>query len=231
LFSFILVVCLAGVFCLGPLVFYFLWLAGINRRDRPTVVAGPWDFVALLCGLSGFVLFGGALLLSLLQSNARFWMRGNFEALREAWGQEQTTWTLIVLGYLFVVVGGTVLALLSRRCTLVVYNVDPGQFETMLAELFEQMGRPIERRGNLWAGGVPLFEVEPFAAGRVVTLRWVSDDPQFFQEVERQVREAVPALPGKDCTSARWFMTAAAGCGVIAGFCLVLLVYARVIAR
>lgn len=229
LFSFILVVCLTGVFCLSPLVFYLLWLALLNRRDRPTVVAGRWDFAALLCGLSGFILFGGGLLLSLLQSNVRFWMRGNFEALREAWGQEQTSWTLIVLAYLVFVVGGAVLTLLSRRRTLVVYNVDPGQFEIMLAELFDQMGRPIERRGNLWVGGVPLFEVEPFAAGRIVTLRWVSDDPQLFQEVERQVREAVPALPGKDCTSARWFTTAAVGCGVIAGFCLILLVYARVI--
>jgi hypothetical protein len=143
LFSFILVVCFTGLFCLTPLAVYLLWLALLNRRDRPTVVAGPWDFAALLCGLSGFVLFGGGLLLSLLQSNVRFWMRGNFEALREAWGQEQTTWALIVVAYLLVVVGGAALALVSRVRTLVVYNVDPEQLEVTLAELFDQMGRPL----------------------------------------------------------------------------------------
>jgi len=225
LLPFVLVVCLAGVLCLSPLSVYLLWLALLNRRDRPTVIAGRWDFAALLLGLSGFVLFGGALLLSLLQSNARFWMRGNFEALRDAWGQEKLVWSLIALAYVALVAGGVALTLASRRRTLVVYNVDPGPFEIAVAEVFEQIGRPVERRGNLWSGGAPLFELEPFAAGRTVTLRWVSDDRHLFEEVERHLRSAVAALPPEDAPPARWLMSAAVGSMVLVAVSLFLLVY------
>jgi hypothetical protein len=224
-FSFILVTCIAGVVCLAPLAVYFLWLALINRRARPTVIAGGWDFTALLLGLSGFILFGGGLLLSLLQSNVRFWMRGNFQALRDAWGQEHLSWSVIAGLYLLVVGGGVGLTLLARRRTLVVYNIDPDEFEELVAEVFDQIGRPVERRGNLWVGTAPLFELEPFAHGRTVTLRWLSDDPHLFQEADRQLRLAATGAPTRDNPSARWLMSAAVGSGVIVGVCLVLLVF------
>lgn len=225
MFSFPLVVCLAGVCCLGPLALYFLWLSVLTRRDRPTVVSGGWDFAALLAGLSGFVLFGGGLFLAVIQSNARFVLRGNVEALRDAWGQEQVAWVLTVALYLMVVVGAVVFALPGRRRTLVVYNVDPGQFEVTLTELFDHLGRPVERRGNLWVGGSPLFELEPFAAGKTVTLRWVSDDQHLFQEVERQVREAMLTLPAGENPAARWFASAVASCVIVAAFCVAMLLF------
>src|SRR5262245_54900401 len=125
---FILVICLAGVFCLAPLALYLLWLATVTRRERPTLVSGQWDFVGLVLGLSGFVLFGGGLVLSLFQSNFRYWMRGNFESLRAAWGQEKVTWVLLALLYLIAVTGWIVLTLAARRRSLVVYNVDPAAF-------------------------------------------------------------------------------------------------------
>jgi hypothetical protein len=223
--SFVLVVCFAGVFCLAPLAVYLLWLAMVNRRTRPTVVAGTWDFAALLVGLSGFFVYGGGLLLSLLQSNVRYWMRGNFEALRDAWGQEKVAWSLVVAGYLLVVIGGSALALLARRRTLVIYNVEPGPFESTLAEVFEQIGRPAERRGNVWVAGVPVCELEPFAGGQTVTLRWVADDPQLAQEVERHLRAAVGGIPSADSQTARWLMSAAAGTAVVAIVCAALLVF------
>lgn len=225
MFSFILVVCLAAVFCLAPLALYLLWLTVLNRRSRPTIIRGSWDFAILLAGLSGFILVGGGLLLTLLQSNVRFWMRGNFEALRDAWGQEQFTWSLIVIAYLLVVVGGAVLALLARKRMLVVYNIEPAQFEAVLADVCEELGRPVERRGNLWVGGIPLFELEPFAAGQSVAVRWLSDDVRFFEEVERRLREVVQKLPSGDHPAARWLMTAAISCLLFLIFCTILLVY------
>lgn len=231
MFSFILVVCLAGVFCLAPLGLYLLWLAVVNRRPRPTVVRGAWDFAILLAGLSGFILFGGGLLLSLLQSNVRFWMRGNFEALRDAWGQEHLTWSLIVAGYLIVVVGGTVLGLLARKRSLVVYNIDPAVFEGTIAEVCEELGRPVERRGNLWVGGVPLFELEPFAAGHAVMLRWLSDDDRLYEEVERRLRETLPTVPTRDHPAGRWLMSGAVVAIFFVMFCTVLLAYGLAIIR
>jgi hypothetical protein len=219
--TFFLVVCLAAVPCLAPLAGYLLWLSVVTRRDRPTVVAGPWDFAGLLVGLSGFILAGGALLLTLVQSNVRFWTRGNFEALRTAWDQEKTSWAFVAVGYLVLVVGGAYLTLASRRRTLVVYNIDPERFDAVLAEVFEALGRPVERRGNQWVSGFPLCEAEPFAGGKTVTLRWLTDDRLLFQEVERHLRDAVRTVVTRDNPAARWLATAAAGCAVVIAFCVV----------
>lgn len=211
MFAFALVVCLAGIFCLAPLALYLLWLSVLNRRPRPTVVPGGWDFAALCGGLSGFVLFGGGLVLSLLQSNVRYIFRGNFEALRTAWGQEQLAWLAVAGGYLFVVVGGGWLTLALRRRSLVVYNVEPGSVETALAEVFDQLGRPVQRTGNLWSGPAPLFELEPFAAGKCVSLRWVGDDERLFEEVARQLRTVTADLAPVENPAARWLLSAAVG--------------------
>ena len=225
MFSFILVACLAGVFSLTPLVFYFIWLSIVTRRSRPTIIAGTWDFVALLTGLSGFILCGGGLLLALLQSNVRFFFRGNFEALRDAWAKEHLAWVLFVLVYLFFIVGGSFLTLQSRRRSLVVYNVEPEEFEAVLTEVFEHIGRPIERRGNLWVGSVPLCEVEPFAGGRTVTLRWLSEDFILFQEVDRNLREGTRHLTIGDNPATRWMSSAVAGTTAVLVFLVFLIHY------
>jgi hypothetical protein len=152
-------------------------------------------------------------------------MRGNLTALRDAWEQEKLAWSLVVAAYLLLLVGGSVLTLLSRRRTLVVYNVEPGPFEATLAEVFDQVGRPAERRGNLWSAGTPVCEVEPFPAGQTVTLRWVAEDPQLVQEVERHLRAAVGGLPTADSQAARWLMSGALGSAVLAVCCTALLVF------
>ena len=212
---YILAICLCGVFCLIPVAMYLLWLAQVTRRDRPTPVSGPWDFAGLMLGLSGFIVFGGGLLLTLVQSNFRYWMRGNFEALRAVWVQERVTWTLLVCFYLICVFGGIGLALLARRRTLVVYHVEPAAFETALAEVFEQLGRPVERRGKAWGDEVTLCEVDTFEAGHTATLRWVSNDQRLFEDVVRLLRAALAAQPVGDNPASRWLMSAAIGTGAV----------------
>ncbi|MBP3957089.1 hypothetical protein J8F10_17630 [Gemmata sp. G18] len=222
---FILVVCFAGVLCLIPLTMYLLWLVQITRRERPTPVAGTWDFAGVALGLSGFIFFGGAMVLSLLQSNVRFWMRGNFEQLRAVWIQEKVTWSLLVFFYLVFVLGGLALALLSRRRSLVVYNIEPAAFEVLLTEVFEQLGRPLERRGNLWLSGVPLFELDAFESGHTVTLRWVSSDQRLFEDATRLLRGALATQLTDENPVARWLMSAAVGSGTIVVSCFGLLLY------
>ena len=228
---FILVVCLAGVVCLIPLAIYLAWLAQITRRDRPTVLSGPWDFTALALGLSGFILFGGAMVLSLLQSNFRYWMRGNFEALRAFWIQERVTWSLLVCFYLALVTGAVALALAARRRSLVVYNVEPAAFEALLTEVFEQLGRGLERRGKLWVGGVPLFELDTFEAGQTVTLRWVSDDQRLFEDVSRHLRAALATHPTAESGVSKWLRAAAVGAAATVMCCFGLLVYGLSLTR
>jgi len=86
------------------------------------------------------------------------------------------------LVYLLFVVGGSILTLQARRRTLVVYNVEPDHFEATLSEVFRAPRPPGGAPRNLWVGGVPLCEVEPFAGGRTVTLRWVSEDLLLFSK-------------------------------------------------
>jgi hypothetical protein len=224
--SFILVLCVAGAFCLAPLAVYLLWLAQITRRERPTIIAGTWDYAVLIVGLSGFIIFGGGLILSLLQSNFRYWMRGNAEGLRAAWGQEWLTWTLLGLLYLLFVIGGISLTLMSRRRTLVVYNVDLAVFESTLNEVFEHLDRPIERRGNVWFSSVPLFELERFPRGKTATLRWLAEDRLLYQDVERLLREMVRSLSTEENAVTQWIMAAAVGVGLSAISCFGLLIYA-----
>lgn len=209
----ILVTCLAGLLCLAPLAVYLLWVAVLARRDRPTVVSGGWDFAGLVAGLSGFILFGGGVVLFLLQSGFRYWMRGNFESFRQAWGNEKYTWILLSAAYLLGVIGAVALAASARRRWLVVYNVEPAEFEATVAEVFEHLGRPVERRGDQWSAGGPLFELDRFEAGQTVTLRWLSPDRVLFQEVERQLRAALGSLHPGENPAARWLMACAGGAG------------------
>lgn len=215
-FEFILVLCALTIFCFPPLSVYLFWLATVTRRSRPTVISGPLDFAGLLLGLSGFIFFGGALVLTVLQSNFRYWMRGNFEGLRAAWGQERVLWSILAGAYLLVVLGWVALTFLARRRSLVIYNVDPAEFELTISEILEQLGRPVERKGNRWVSGVPLFELDRFQAGHTVTLRWVADDPLLFQEVERLLREAVKGLAPETNGAASWLITTATGIGLSA---------------
>ncbi len=209
-----LVVCLGGVFCLAPLAIYLLWLAQINRRNRPTVVSGPWDFAALVAGLSGFVIFGGGIVLTLLQSNFRHFMRGNLEAFRAAWGTDKYTWMIISAVYLLLVVGWVVVTLASRRLSLVVYNVEATEFETTATELLEHLGQPVQRKGKVWfSKDGPLFALDRFDEGHTVTLRWVSQDHALFEEFERLLRESIAGIAPHENPAARWLLATAGGTG------------------
>ncbi len=218
---FFLVVCLAVLLCLAPLTFYLFWLTSLTRRNTPSVLAGAWDFTALLLGLSGFLLFGGTLLLTLVQSNVRFWTRGNFEAMRMAWDQERTSWTLVALGYVVLLIGGITVSLLARRRTLVVYNIEPDRLEATLLEIFEHLGRPLTRKGEQWSSGVPLFELDRFLAGKTVTVRWLSDDRLLFQEVERHLRDSLRTVLTPENPATRWLSTFAMSCVLLIVFCVV----------
>ena len=218
---------LAGVFSLAPLLIYLVWLSYVTRREKPTVLTGPWDFAALLGGLSGFILFGGGLLLILLQSNAPVTPRGNSEALRDAWEKEYLLWVLTIILYLLFVLGGSFLTLSNRRKTLVIYNVDPDAFEHALADVFERLGKPVERRGRLLIGGMPYCEVDPFEGGRTVVLRWIAEDNALFQDVERNLRNELKALAPAEDPAARWISTGVVAVGAVLVFLAFVVVYLR----
>ncbi|MCS6865355.1 MAG: hypothetical protein NZS48_09880 [Gemmata sp.] len=212
-------VLLIGLVCSIPLAMYLFWLANLTRRDRPTLLNGPQDFAALVAGLSGYILAGGGLLLTLLQTNFRYWMRGNMEALREVWIQEKMSWILLVVAYLLAVVGTIVVTYLGRRYSLVIYNIEPAVFEGVLREVFDHLGRPLERQGRRWSSGTPLCELDEFDGGRTVTLRWISPDLTLFHEVSRHLRAALAAQPARENPASHWLVTGAVAMTVLAACC------------
>ncbi len=232
-FSFSLVIALGCVVCFAPLAAYLSHLHRLARRHGPTAVDGTWDFVAVVAGLSGFLLFGGGLILSVVQTNVRFFFRGNFAEFRAAWEQERVGWLLVAGGYFALVVGGVASALRARRRTLVVYNVAPDDAEAAVAQALEvAAGGPVERKGNLWfAAGRPVVEAEPFEAGGSVTVRGLDPEPNAWVEFARQFRAALPHHPPDENPSARWLSSATWGLLAFVGCGFFLLAFALSLVR
>jgi hypothetical protein len=201
--------CFAGVFCLTPLAIYLLWLTGVNKRPKPTVLSASWDFVALVGGLSGFLLFGGLIFLTAAQSNFRYWTRGNFEQVRLAWGQEKGMWLLLAVAYLLVVITAVAITIYRKRRTLTVYNIElESLLETVDGEI-KSIAPDVGRRGYAWPG---VCELKPFVGLGHAEI--ILPEPTVQTELELRLRRQLPhALPSPHSPAA-WLSTAALGCSI-----------------
>lgn len=201
--------CFAGVFCLTPLAIYLLWLTGVNKRPMPTVLAASWDFIALVGGLSGFLLFGGLIFLTAAQSNFRYWTRGNFEQVRLAWGQEKGAWLSLAIVYVVAVVLAVAVTAYRKRRTLAVYNVElESLLETVDGEV-KQLAPDIVRRGYAWPG---VCELTPFIGLGHAEIAVADADRQ--NDLDLRLRRQLPhALPAPR-SPAPWLSTAALGCSI-----------------
>lgn len=217
-----LVMCFAGVFCLTPLGIYLLWLTAVNRRPRPTALAAGWDFIALIGGLIGFLVCGGLILLTALQSNARYWMRGNLEQLRESWRTEQKAWLAIAALYILALALGIIVTMLRKRRTLSVYNVELESLLETVDAVVKQQAPQALRRGYDWAG---LVEITPFIGMGHAEVRIVAEDSKTAQELDLNLRRNLPHARPAPVTPAGWLSTAALFCcvGSICSLGLVLL--------
>src|SRR5436190_17169552 len=101
--------------CLTPLAIYLLYLSHLNGRTPPTLVPGPWDFGAVLLGLSGFLVLAGPLVLTLADSVWRGYAFGGWADLRGVGRQEAVAGSLMAVGYLIVVGVGITWLLRARR--------------------------------------------------------------------------------------------------------------------
>ena len=206
-----LALCFAGVFCLTPLAIYLLWLAAVNRRARPTAVSGTWDFIALVAGLSGFLLLGAPIAITALQSNARYWSRSNFEQLRSTWNQEKVTWLLVAGGYVALVITAISVGTMRRKKSLAVYAVDhKGLARAINDEVAATFGT-VSQAGYSWE---PHVRLEPFAGMGHAIVRIVTPDAAKAVEFERRLRDAIPLVAPAVRTPAAWIQIAAVGCAI-----------------
>lgn len=215
----------AGVFCLTPVAFYLLWLGSANRRDRPVVVDGTWDFVAVLGAVSGFLLVGGAVVVGAVQSNARYAARGNWVQLRESWDREQSSWLLVAGAYAVAVGAGAAFGIVSRSRSMAVYNLERERLEAVVGEVLSGLGSTAGRFGDVWSDGGPVLRIRPFYGMKHATVTVLKSDPQFRQEFERDFRKRIAAEPATENPAGSWFTSAAVTVSMTIASCLLMLGY------
>ena len=220
---------LAAVFGLLPLGVYFNWLGGLHRRPRPVVLAGPADLLLLLAGLVGFLPTLAVLALMALQSNTRLLARGNGALTAELWVEERRAWVLSATLLAGIVAGVVGLALLSRRGTLAVYNVERLSLERVLGDVLTGLGLTAARFGNVWGDGREVLSIEPSPGLGYATVRLLTRDPRLREELDRNLRLRLDQTPGAGSGCAGLFTTVGMGClgGAVAA--VALLVYFSVI--
>lgn len=209
--STVIAICFHGLFCLAPVGLYLCWLAGVNRRDKPTVVGGAWDFIGVLAALSGFLLVGGVLLLGVVQNDPRLFTSGNYEQLRTVFETQWLAWLALFSGY-FGAIGLTVLAgVRGRGRTLAVYNVDVKTAESAVEYALVQAGLTAVRTGNVWADSRKLVQLVPFHGTRHATFRLLCPHPREREEIERHLRAELQRASAPDNPVAAWLSLLAGG--------------------
>jgi len=235
-----------SLFCLMPLALYFLFLATLNHRRRPTLLSGRWDFTGLLLGLSGFILMGGPLLVSTIDSTWRSVLfGGNFDRLRSAWDANSRIWSLTVLAYLLALAGTIYYMLHRRQQVSVIYNIDPAEVGGIIESAASGQGLRARSIVGGWEILKPAknFEadnellltrreyseatiaVESFVAFRNVSLRWQARDPQLLCALEQEIARRLQEVESPENPTAGWLMTAAVSLFGVMFFWMAYLIY------
>ena len=223
---------LGSLICLVPLAAYLLYAGGLNARTPPTLVPGPWDFAAVLLGLSGFLLLAGPLLLSVLDSHLRSYLYGNWADLRSVGSREVRAWSFMAAGYLMIVGSLVSLLLRLRRRLTAIYNVVPEAVESALTTVLED-------KGFAWRRGVGRIEISAGRGGEITAavrvtvfpvtghaaLRWYGDYAGVRHDVEAALPGALAGSAANQNPTAGWLYTAAVSLLVVLFAWTVVVIY------
>jgi hypothetical protein len=206
---------------LFPLALYCFILAGVNRRDRPLLLRGTWDFVGVLFALSGMLLWAGPLLLTnlgqrTLVDNLAGEAPRSFDDLWSRW------WLLWACYYGFVVAGAVFLLILRGSITAI-YNVDVEQLPQLLLQAVQHLGFDVAQnqqnqiliapaKSLAPAGeGPPTFcaavDIDPSPGMCHATLRWYTDEPKVRAEIEQELSRQLSAARPLDNPAGAWLLT------------------------
>ena len=227
-----------------PLGIYCLILGALNRRERPVLVSGRWDFAGVLLGASGFLLVVGPAVLSSLDERWRiYWLWGQAGNEERDGGIGHHLWMAARYVYFLGVVAGAAWMLKRRGETTAVYNVDRAVLEVALARVLERLGVSWRRAGNHFflksnplgphASEIPSLEVESFTALHHATLRWQGVDEPIRQDIERELDQVLAGMPASNNQVAGWFTSLGASILFVAfaGATFVILLKFRVIGK
>jgi hypothetical protein len=230
--------------CLTPLAIYLLYLSHLNGRTPPTLVPGPWDFGAVVLGLSGFLVLAGPLLLTLVDSVWRGYVFAGWDALRGAGRREAVAGSYMAVGYLILLGVAIMVLVRGRRPLTAVYNVAAASTEAAVVEVLEHLGYPWRRAdgrveiglrkaddpaapppGRFFPHEMAAVRVDSFPATGHATLRWAGAYDGVRREVEAALPAALVVHGGGRNPVAGWLFTAAVTILIIMLLWLVALVY------
>jgi len=152
-----------------PVAIYLIWVGGISRQSRPSIVGGSWDFVALMFAGSGLVLVGlPAVITSIYETWRRYWLTGEGPIPFASLEGSRWFWLFIWMAYFVMVLILSFILIYRRGCWTYFYNVDPLAFDSAIAHALEQSGFQYRKFGNLYIlhnpddGVEEIMEVEAF---------------------------------------------------------------------
>ena len=188
-----------------PLATYCLFLAFLNGRRRPTVLAGNVDLMFLAVGLSGLFLAGPGRLLIPLN-------------VLTFWGD--IAWLLWAAFYLIVV--QTVVWKLRRR--IVIYNFPIAEMVPKLWEVVRNLDASAEWVGNsmtLPKYGIQFyFEVAPGSRNVVLVATRTSQSVASWQNLEMDIELSFRTIHVRRGPTAFFFFIAAVSLGGIGGWAI-----------
>jgi hypothetical protein len=230
-----------------PLALYFLALAWVNRRPRPVVISGTWDFVGVLFAMSGFLVVGGPAMLSSLSERWRkVWLLGETSSLPTGLDRYREIWLLAAAAYFLLVVGVSAAVLARRRRLTCVYNVDPPDVDAALDAACRRLGLEPVRSGSLYLFGFTsdsatatprpdephaILEVDSSAALQNVSLQWEPHDSPLRAAVEAELRERLARTSAPVHEVSAWCNLAGTALLMFSAFVLVVLLARNFMAR
>ncbi len=233
--------------CLVPMALYFLYAAGLNGRTPPTLVPGPWDFTAVLLGLSGFLLLAGPLLLSFLDSHLRGYLYGNWSELKTIGRAEARAWSLMAGGYLLIVGAIVSFVIMLRRRVTAIYNVHAESVEAAVTSVLDERGFDWRRgTGRIeiatnrrldpttpanFAGELASVRIDGSPSAGHALLRWSGTSDGVRHEVEAGLPHHLTVHSPARSPVAGWLYTAAAGIFILLFAWTVVVIYLIVVDR
>jgi hypothetical protein len=216
-----------------PVGIYCLILGMLNRRERPMLVSGSWDFAGVLLAASGFLLFVGPAVLTSLHERWRFyWLMGHPGQGEELSGPMYFLW--LALWFLYYV--GVILTagwMLNRRREMTaVYNVDQSLLEVGLSRVLERLGLQWRRNGNYFvitskSGDESAVELEGFRPLSHATLRWHGADRPSRQAIETELEIVLAGMPPAENGAAGWFMSLGVSIMFVTLACALFIIYSN----
>jgi hypothetical protein len=197
-----------------PVGIYCLILGILNRRDRPALVSGPWDFAGVLLAASGVLLVVCPfyILRPLYEGWRYYWMMGHPGQGDSQSGATYYLWLSLWFLYYVGVVLGAGWVLSRRREITAVYNVDQSLLEVGLSRVLERLGLDWRRTGNYFiltskSGDESALEVTGFRYLAHATLRWHGVDGPARQAIETELERVLAGMPPGENAVAGWFMS------------------------